>query len=121
MSYSTPNAYVPFLSILSPDSVPEIFNQYYVPAVVQLQAAVTAIATGLYASRCGVSAALSGGTRVVANTSVTAKTVIQLTHAVPGGTMGNLSYTLNTGVGFTINTDNVLDTSTVAYLLTESP
>lgn len=63
---------------------------------------------------------LSGGTKAVSNTTVTANTVIILCVKSIGGTPGTLSYTLNPGVGFTINSSSGTDTSTVSYLLVEA-
>lgn len=63
---------------------------------------------------------LVGGTKTVANTSVTANTVILLTRKTTGGTIGfAVTYTLNAGVSFTVTSDNALDTSTYSYLLIE--
>src|SRR5271166_5886713 len=46
---------------------------------------------------------LVGGTVAVADTHVTASTVVNMSRKTIGGTTGNLSYTLSTGVGFTIH------------------
>lgn len=63
---------------------------------------------------------LIGGTLTVSNTTITANTLIHLTRKTSGGTIGTaITYTLNAGVGFTVNSDNILDTSTFTYLLTE--
>jgi len=62
---------------------------------------------------------LVGGTIAVANTSVTANTVALITDIGAGGTLGNLSVVLTAGVGFTINSTNALDTSTIAWMLVE--
>jgi hypothetical protein len=64
-------------------------------------------------------ATLVAGTVTVSNTSVTANTRIQITRTTLGGTVGNLSYTISAGASFTINSSNVLDTSTVTWLLIE--
>jgi hypothetical protein len=64
-------------------------------------------------------AVLVGGTVTVNNTSVTANTLIFLTDATSGGTLGTLSYSKIAGTSFTINSTNVLDTSTVNWLLIE--
>jgi len=64
-------------------------------------------------------AVLSGGTKVVANTSVTANTRIFLTRSTTGGTPGHLSYTITAGTSFTINSSGGSDTSTVNWLLIE--
>jgi len=79
------------------------------------------IATGANA-RMGVSAALVGGTLAVANTSATANTRIFLTYNTPDivAHQGSLSYVINAGVGFTINSSNAADTSTVNWLLIEA-
>ena len=118
MTFPAPSDLVPKMAHYNPDSIPDIFNRYVIPAVVNLQAAVAAIGSGV--SRCSTTVAMTAGSIIIADTSVTANTCIQLTHATPGGTMGNLSYVLNPGVGYTINSDNVADTSTVSCLLSES-
>lgn len=66
-------------------------------------------------------AVLVAGTVTVANTSVTANTVAIPVCKTPGGTQGFLSYSLDPGVGFTINSSSGSDTSTVSYLLIENP
>ena len=60
-------------------------------------------------------ASLVGGTVTVNNTSVNSNKLIFLSVQTDGGTVGNLSYTINTGVSFTINSSNVLDTSLVNW------
>lgn len=62
---------------------------------------------------------LVGGTVTVANTSITANTRVFLSRKTIGGTAGNLSYTLNAGVSFVINSSSGTDTSTVEWLLVE--
>lgn len=64
-------------------------------------------------------ATLVDGTVTVSNTTVTANTLVHLTRKTSGGTIGQMTYTLSAGNSFTITSDNVLDTSTVTYLLTE--
>jgi hypothetical protein len=65
-------------------------------------------------------ATLVGGTVTVANTTVTANTLVMLTRKTSGGTIGtSITYTLSAGSGFTITSDNILDTSTFTYLLIE--
>lgn len=65
---------------------------------------------------------LVGGTKTVANTTVTANTIVILTRKSTGGTIGfAVTYTLNAGVSFTVTSDNALDTSTYSYLLLEVP
>lgn len=64
-------------------------------------------------------ATLSGGTIVVANQSINANS--KLTFGVTNPVdQGFLSYTLNPGVGFTINSSNALDASTVTWQLKQS-
>lgn len=64
-------------------------------------------------------ATLVAGTVTVANTTVTANTIIAQNVKTIGGAVGTLSYTINAGVGFTINSSNAADTSTISYLLLE--
>lgn len=64
---------------------------------------------------------LSGGTLAVANTSVTASTLVFLTDTTSGAltNVGSLTVTTAAGTGFTVNSTNVLDTSTFNYILIE--
>lgn len=65
-------------------------------------------------------ATLVGGTITVTNTTVTANSILMLTRKTSGGTIGTaITYTLSAGASFTINSDNILDTSTFSYLLFE--
>ncbi len=65
---------------------------------------------------------LVGGTVTVANTSVTTSTIVMLTRKTSGGTIGTaITYTLSAGTSFTVNSDNILDTSTFSYFLIENP
>lgn len=65
--------------------------------------------------------ALVAGVAVVANTSVTANSLIFPASQVDGGTVGFLRISSKTnGVGFTITSSNILDTSTVAWTIIES-
>lgn len=65
---------------------------------------------------------LIGGTLTVSNTTVTANTIVMLTRKTSGGTIGTaITYTLSAGVSFTVNSDNILDTSTFSYVLIENP
>jgi hypothetical protein len=66
-------------------------------------------------------AVLVAGTLEVSNSGVTANTIVMLTRKTAGGVIGDLTYTLNAGTSFTINSANVADTSTVSYLLIEVP
>lgn len=74
-------------------------------------------ASGTNAS-VGTTAAMAAGTIVVANTAVTANSIILVSHATAAGTLGQLSIgTITPGVNFAILTDNVLDVSTVNFLI----
>lgn len=66
-------------------------------------------------------ATLVAGTVTVNNTTVTANTVVMITRKTAGGTIGTaMTYTVSAGASFTITSNNVLDTSTVSYLLLEN-
>lgn len=65
-------------------------------------------------------ATLVGGTVTVANTSVTANSRIFFSVSTVGGTPSFLSYTKINATSFTINSANVLDTSTVDWHIVES-
>ena len=72
-------------------------------------------------SRAG-NATLVGGTIAVAVNTVTADSIVMLTRKTSGGTIGTgITYTLNAGTGFTINSDNILDTSVFSYFVIENP
>lgn len=85
---------------------------------VEMQTAAPLVIKSGANQRAG-NATLVAGTATVSNTTVTSNTVIVLTTKTLGGTIGTLSYTLNAGTSFTINSANVLDTSTITYFLVE--
>lgn len=61
-------------------------------------------------------AALVGGTIAVADTLVTANSVVVISRKTAGGTPGTgHTYVLNAGVGFTITSTSGTDTSVVSY------
>lgn len=63
---------------------------------------------------------LVAGTKTVLDSSVTANTIVLLTRKTSGGTIGTaITYTTSPGSSFTVNSDNILDTSTFSYLLVE--
>ncbi len=64
-------------------------------------------------------ATLVAGTVTIANTSVTAATVVLMSVSSPGGTQGFLSFAVSAGVSFTITSSSVLDTSVIKYTLVE--
>jgi hypothetical protein len=65
-------------------------------------------------------ATLIAGTVTVADATTTAYTNVLLTRRAAGGTIGDLTYTVSNGVGFTINSSSATDTSRVTYHLIES-
>lgn len=70
-------------------------------------------------ARIGTSA-LTAGSVVVANTSVTASTVILLTSQADGGSPGFVRVSTRTaGTSFTITSSSGTDTSTIGWLLVE--
>lgn len=60
---------------------------------------------------------LVAGTATVANPNITATSKLFLSRKTAGGTLGDLSYTLNAGVGYTVNSTSNTDTSTVDVLI----
>ncbi len=64
-------------------------------------------------------ATLVGGTVTVANTSVTADTVIFISRGTTGGTEGHLSTSISAGTSFDIDSSSGTDTSEVNWLLIE--
>jgi hypothetical protein len=79
------------------------------------QAAASAAAAAGWSTPAN--ATLVGGTIAVADTSVTANSVVFLTRKTIGGTAGNLSYTVSAGVGFTISSSSGTDVSVVSHLV----
>ena len=85
---------------------------------------ITTVGTGLRVAE-GVNAKqgtaiLVGGTKTVANTSVTANSRIDHWRQVAGGTLGHLSVgTIVAGTSFVINSSSNLDTSTIGYQIFE--
>lgn len=63
------------------------------------------------------SAVLVAGTKAVADTAITANSVILYNRSLTGGTTGQLSYVLNAGVGVTFNSTSGTDTSTIVYIV----
>lgn len=61
-------------------------------------------------------AVLVAGTVTVADTAVTSTSTMIFSRKVVGGTLGNLSYTVSAGVGFTITSTSNTDTSTISYV-----
>lgn len=75
------------------------------------------IAAGTNAS-IGQSAAMTAGTITISTTAVTASSLIFLTNASPGGTVGTLSVgTITAGTSFVINSSSATDTSKVNWWL----
>lgn len=67
-------------------------------------------------------ATLTGGTVTVNNTTVTASSILMLTRKTSGGTIGTaITYTTSAATSFTINSDNILDTSVFSYFIVEVP
>ena len=65
-------------------------------------------------------ATLIGGTIAVAYPGITANSIVLLGKKdLGGGGVGNLSYALNPGVGFTINSSSGTDVANVSYLVVE--
>ena len=63
------------------------------------------------------SAVLVAGTVNVAAPKIIADSIVLTSRLVPGGGLGNISVVINPGIGFTINSDNAAETSTIAYEL----
>ena len=73
------------------------------------------ITTGTNAS-IGQSAAMTAGSITISTTAVTASSLIFLTNALPGGTVGTLSVgTITAGTSFVINSSSATDTSKVNW------
>lgn len=70
-------------------------------------------------------AVLVGGTVIVADANISANSKIGVTRIVPAGTLGTSIYSNPAnnvaGVSFQIDSNNVLETSTVLYMIFEAP
>jgi hypothetical protein len=75
-------------------------------------------AASLGLNRVG-NAVLVGGTVGVLESNVTGQTVVQHSRKVAGGGLGDVTYTLTPGVGFTLNSSSGTDTSTISWFLSE--
>lgn len=72
---------------------------------------------GVASSRAG-NATLVAGTVTVSAPSIKTTSVVILTRKATGGTPGAvITYTISSGVSFTINSDNVADTSTFSWFI----
>ena len=80
---------------------------------------VTRILNRYDSLRSGIETLVTG-TKVVANTRITATSYIRLTRQTAGGTLGELSVVPNVGVGFTINSSSATETSTIFYEIVEA-
>lgn len=63
---------------------------------------------------------LVAGTVTVANITANANTHVLIQRKTAGGTLGNLTFTIDAGVGFTIDSSDVADTSEVFFMLVDS-
>lgn len=65
-------------------------------------------------------AVLVGGTVTVSTSKVTANSIVFLSNNTNGGTLGFLTVSARTaGTSFAITSSNILDTSTVGWMLME--
>lgn len=71
-------------------------------------------------TRCG-EATLVGGTVTVANTSITAKSIVLMSRKTTGGTLGHLNFSVSAGVSFTITSSSGTETSVISYVIIERP
>lgn len=73
--------------------------------------------TGAYAGN----ATLVGGTVTVTCATIGTNSVVSLTRKTSGGTIGTaITYTISNGASFTITSDNILDTSTFSYVVSDT-
>lgn len=82
-----------------------------------IQGKLAPLSTG-GAAICG-NATLVAGTVTVNTTAATANTLVILSPKTAGGTLGTYTYTITAGTSFTINSSNILDTSTISWMLVE--
>jgi hypothetical protein len=78
------------------------------------------IASSVQIDPAAGNATLVGGTVPVAYPAITANSVVLLAKkGLGGGGVGNLSYAINPGVGFTINSSSGTDVAEVSYMVVE--
>jgi hypothetical protein len=78
------------------------------------------IASSVQIDPAAGNATLVGGTIAVPHPAITATSIVMLgKKSLGGGGVGNLSYTLNPGVGFTINSSAGTDVTEVSYMIVE--
>jgi hypothetical protein len=78
------------------------------------------IASSVQIDPAAGNATLVAGTVPVAYPAITATSVVLLgKKTLGGGGVGNLSYALNPGVGFTINSSSGTDVAEVSYMVVE--
>ena len=70
-------------------------------------------------AKIGTTSAMTAGSVVVSNTSVTANSVILHARKTTGGTPGNVSYTISAGTSFTLTSTSGTETSTFDYMIVE--
>ena len=63
----------------------------------------------------GTTTLVAGSSGTIANTKITANSLVKIWNVKAGGTVGALSVTLSAGTGFTINSTSGTDTSKVLY------
>lgn len=79
-----------------------------------------AVASG--ANQRAGNATLVAGTVTVANTTVTANSIVLYSRKTSGGTIGTaMTYTVSAATSFTLTSDSALDTSTFSYFIIEVP
>lgn len=102
---------------LTPTSQAGTGNRLVQASSAGLQSASITIPSGggvnTYAARGSVT--MVAGVGAVADTAVTSAALIRYWVKTAGGTQGALSYANTAGVGFSINSSNILDTSTVQW------
>jgi hypothetical protein len=76
---------------------------------------VSALAGTPYTYQARGSVTLVAGVGSVSNASITASSLVRYWVFTPGGTQGFLSYSNNAGVGFSINSTSLTETSVVQY------
>ncbi len=105
------------ISELGSDRFATLWQRFFVDVANRLSAALVLSSVG--AGPNAGTLTLVGGTATVATTAATATAILFFQRVTLGGTGGALTYTKVTGVSFTANSDNALDTSTYAWALME--
>lgn len=115
---------IPYTNQVSLGSPTAPFKTIHVQSITSVNGDVTIPSGGSFQATAGAAqslhtATLVAGTVTVANPNITATSKLFLSRKTAGGTIGELTYAVDPGVGYTITSASALDTSTVDILVVQ--